>query len=328
MPRIQVFIPVFNRRDLVGAAVSSALAQDLPDYQVVVVDNCSTDGTWEYLQTLDDPRLQLHRNDTNLGLFGNFNRCGELATAAYVLFLCSDDRLSGGFLAQALASMESHGHVAMLSSRGRQVDGAGRTLGDTGSFLAGGVYGQQAIIGLWYWVTGFYGRNIFNYPSGILFRGEPLRRALPFRSSYGSVADIDLFLRVLDHGDLLVTEDVGCEILVHPGQIASDVRRSGDYIRELLDLIESRRDSLENRCILRLVQRQVGASVLAWNLRRIADGDFKAFGRADRFGVSGRDIVIGGLVRAWSLALEKLFNFRRPAPNRAAETPVGKSGQL
>src|SRR5450432_379001 len=95
-----IAIPVFNRRDLVHNALRSAIAQAVPNLEILVVDNCSTDGTWEALQAIRDPRLHLVRNDSNLGLFGNFNRCLELSRGEYVCLLGSDDDLTEGFLAR------------------------------------------------------------------------------------------------------------------------------------------------------------------------------------------------------------------------------------
>ena len=66
-----VAIPVYNRRDLVQRALQSVLTQDIDDLDILVVDNCSDDGTWEALTAYRDPRLRLVRNERNVGLFGN-----------------------------------------------------------------------------------------------------------------------------------------------------------------------------------------------------------------------------------------------------------------
>src|SRR5579885_2083954 len=91
-----IAIPVYNRAQLVRQALESALAQDLENTEILVIDNCSTDGTWETLHEYSDPRLRLVRNPTNVGLFGNLNRCLELAEGKYLRILCSDDRLLPG----------------------------------------------------------------------------------------------------------------------------------------------------------------------------------------------------------------------------------------
>ena len=118
-PTITIAIPVYNREHLVKKALESALRQPERDLEVLVVDNASTDGTWEVLSSFPDPRLRLVRNDRNLGLFGNFNRCIFLARGRYVVTLCSDDMLLDGFLAPARRLLDTHPEVGLVSSRGR-----------------------------------------------------------------------------------------------------------------------------------------------------------------------------------------------------------------
>ena len=148
--RTTVLLPVFNRKDLIEEAVRSALAQDVEGLEVFVVDNCSQDGTWEVLQQIMDPRVKILRNERNLGLFGNFNRCGLLATGDYALFLCSDDRLTPGFLSKAIAVMESHSEAVLLSSRGIAVDETGRRHRIANSFPPG-CYNGRSAAPAWFW---------------------------------------------------------------------------------------------------------------------------------------------------------------------------------
>ncbi len=94
-PLISVLIPNYNYAKYVGAAVESALAQTYPNVEVVVSDNCSTDGAWELLNERfgEHPRVRLNRNATNIGMARNFDRLLELARGEFVLCLSSDDFL-------------------------------------------------------------------------------------------------------------------------------------------------------------------------------------------------------------------------------------------
>ena len=94
-PLISVLIPNYNYRKYVAAAVDSALAQTYPNVEVVVSDNCSTDGAWELLNERygADPRVRLHQNETNIGMARNFDVLMELARGDYVMCLSSDDFL-------------------------------------------------------------------------------------------------------------------------------------------------------------------------------------------------------------------------------------------
>jgi glycosyltransferase involved in cell wall biosynthesis len=94
-PLISILIPNFNYVKYVATAVDSALAQSYPNVEVVVSDNCSTDGAWELLNSRygGDPRVRLYQNETNIGMARNFDRLLELARGRYVMCLSSDDFL-------------------------------------------------------------------------------------------------------------------------------------------------------------------------------------------------------------------------------------------
>ena len=264
--QISILIPVFNRRSLIERCLRSAFAQEVPGLEVIVVDNCSDDGTWEALQSFRDSRLTLHRNDSNLGLFGNFNRCGTFATGDYALFLCSDDCLTPGFLASAVREMQSEPGAVLLSSRGVTVDERGRRRTIANAFRPGR-YRGSSVVPAWFWYAFNYGSNPFNYPSGVLFRADALRACLPFRGELGAPADIDMFLRVLMHGDLLIRDQVGCEVLVHASQENRKAQASGALLRNQFDLVEAFHAELDAAGIYDRIRRQGACSVLAAMVR-------------------------------------------------------------
>jgi glycosyltransferase involved in cell wall biosynthesis len=93
MTSVSVCIPTFNYGRYIGRAVESVLAQTTRDFELLVVDNASTDETPDVLARFRDPRLRVHRNESNIGLFGNFRRCLELTSGELVKFLAADDWL-------------------------------------------------------------------------------------------------------------------------------------------------------------------------------------------------------------------------------------------
>jgi len=66
-PRVSVIIPTYNRERLVGRAIESVLGQTYDDFEVIVVDDASSDGTEAILRVYDDPRLRYLRHETNRG---------------------------------------------------------------------------------------------------------------------------------------------------------------------------------------------------------------------------------------------------------------------
>jgi glycosyltransferase involved in cell wall biosynthesis len=275
-PRLSICIPVFNRPDMVRVAIRSAVDQDIQDMEVVVVDNCSTDGTWEALQAFSDPRLRLFRNPQNLGLFGNFNRCLEEARGRYVRILCSDDRLLPGSLARELGLMEANRTAVLLSSLGWVVDQKARRLGQTGDHLPPGIYrGEKAIADI-LWVLSFYGYNPLNWPSGIMFSKEASLKVGRFDESIASTADVDYWLRLLRHGDLAVSPVWACEVVIHPGVESNRMFLEGHYMWGQFQVAEKCRDLLEEAGLYRGILDQLSARSVWLALKLLRMGKLRS----------------------------------------------------
>jgi glycosyltransferase involved in cell wall biosynthesis len=308
MPLCTVAIPVFNRPSLIRHAIDSAMAQDVDGLEVLVVDNCSTDNTWDVLQEYRDERLRLVRNSENLGLVGNMNRCLELASGRYLRFLCSDDRLVTGTLQSELDLMERHPEVVLLSGRNQLVDEEDRVQGTLGGHLGSGIYkgGEAGYALLWY--QAHYGYNPFNYPSGVLLRRDAAIKAGGFDKNLGVMLDLDYFLRVLRFGDLAIWDGMSAEILVHSNQEATVL---GDAVQmtDLFQITESYRDLLLEKGAYSRLRRQFAGISFGLAIRHMIRGRTAAgrshFKLLKRQGVSWPGMT-SGLLLVLSLRLLRM----------------------
>src|SRR5688572_2890462 len=91
VPRVSVVIPVFNRPLAVLQAIESVLAQTVQDFELIVVDDGSDDGTPDTLAGLTDPRIRIVRHPQRRGGSAARNTGIRAAAADYVAFLDSDD---------------------------------------------------------------------------------------------------------------------------------------------------------------------------------------------------------------------------------------------
>jgi len=109
-PKVSICIPVYNGRKFIDETIHSVRAQTETDFELLVQDNCSTDGTWDYLEDfrLREPRLRPERNSRNLGMAGNWNAVIERAQGDYVLLLSADDLLEPTFLEECLNAFKAH----------------------------------------------------------------------------------------------------------------------------------------------------------------------------------------------------------------------------
>jgi hypothetical protein len=236
---------VYNREKLLPAAIESALRQEGDDIEILVIDNCSTDRSWEVANSFANPRLRLVRNDTNLGLFGNFNRCLELARGAYIRILGSDDRLVPGCIRHEVEVMARHPNVSLLSTRAWAVDESYNRTRVMADLLAPGEYRGEEMIGATLWMLSHYNGTPLNLPSGILLRASSAARAGRFHTGMRLLGDVDYWLKMMTAGDVLILDRFGCEIMEHSGQETFHLNRNGYYTTELLMLV--RRWSAELR---------------------------------------------------------------------------------
>ena len=124
MPKVSIVIPVFNRERLIPRTIRSCLVQTEPDFEIVVVDDGSTDGSREAVRRFDDPRLRLFTQPQNMGAATARNRGAAEARADWVMFVDSDDELVPEALAIIVEKIEESGSdVAALWFRCRLDDG-------------------------------------------------------------------------------------------------------------------------------------------------------------------------------------------------------------
>ena len=92
-PKVSILIPVFNRKQYITECIQSALNQVFTDFEIVVVDNASDDGTWDICQKFAalDLRVRIFRNEVNIGPVRNWIRCAQEAKGVFSKILFSDD---------------------------------------------------------------------------------------------------------------------------------------------------------------------------------------------------------------------------------------------
>lgn len=102
---LSVIIPTYNRKHLIGRTIDSILLQNRTDFELIIVDDGSTDGTMEFLQNYQDERIRIFQK-TNGGVSSARNLGLENARGEYVTFIDSDDWISQGFFEDALGAFE------------------------------------------------------------------------------------------------------------------------------------------------------------------------------------------------------------------------------
>lgn len=126
--KVSVCIPTYNTARYIGETIESVLRQTFDDYELVVCDNASIDGTEEICRKFDDPRFRYEKFDEFIGQAENWNRALGLASGELVILLHSDDVLLPEFLEKAVAVFDENEDVGMVHCAVRHVDENGNPL--------------------------------------------------------------------------------------------------------------------------------------------------------------------------------------------------------
>jgi glycosyltransferase involved in cell wall biosynthesis len=118
-PLVSVLIPAYNAEAHLAEAIESVLAQRFTDWELIIVDDASTDRTGEIARSYaDGARIRYFRNEHNLSKWANHNRCAELAHGKYLKFLHADDLLYPHCLALMTGMMQRYPEAALGVSGG------------------------------------------------------------------------------------------------------------------------------------------------------------------------------------------------------------------
>lgn len=214
-PKISVLVPTYNYADFLPEAIESVLAQDFKDYELLIVDDRSSDNTSEVVNPylVNDERIRFEVNTVNLGMVENWNYCLRQARGEYIKYIFGDDKLSTPWALGKMAAMLDSNSGAMLAVSARKVVDENSKWIDTWNNMAKeGLYrGRSAIIRC----LG-RGQNLIGEPSAVLFRKAQGIRG--FNSAYRQIVDLEMWFHLCEQGDLIYTREPLCCFRKHGRQ--------------------------------------------------------------------------------------------------------------
>lgn len=115
-PKISVCVPVYNAAPFIADTIASVLRQDMDDFELLLLDDASTDDSGVIIKNFDDRRIRLFRHDYNQGIAASRNFLVEQARGEYIAVLDNDDICLPDRLRLQAAFLDSHPDIAMVGS--------------------------------------------------------------------------------------------------------------------------------------------------------------------------------------------------------------------
>ena len=301
-PRVSVLLTAYNREVYIASSIESVLAQTFEDFELVVVDDCSQDGTVEIARCYErrDARIRVVVNPHNLGDYGNRNRAAQLARGTLLKYHDSDDLMYRHCLDVMVSMLMSEPRAGFGLSSGWCWPG-----GPCPMLLTPRMSYQRE----------FFGGGLFMCgPSGAIFRTEVFRELGGF-VDHGAPSDYIFWLRACARVNILLLPADLFWYRVHPSQEFQSARAQREYARvfgaswQALDAPD---------CPLTPEEREQARRNRVYHLAKRTAQDFR---RARWTLVHTRLRTSGLSLRDW------LTYLRPPRRDQLAGTPVDAKGE-
>jgi len=204
-PLVSVLMTVYNRQEYVAEAIESVLDSTFMDFELIIVDDGSTDRSLEIARryACADRRVRLYANEANLGDYPNRKKAASYARGKYLKYIDSDDKIYDSGLEYCVEQMEKEPHAAV---------GVG-VMPDVGMPETACCSPEKTIH------DHFFGRGYLGIsPTGCIYRKDKFEEVQGFDVKAGVFADADLHIRLAARYPVLLMQRPFFYYRRHPGQ--------------------------------------------------------------------------------------------------------------
>lgn len=219
---ISIILPVYNGIKFLSQSVQSVLLQDFNDFEFLIIDDCSTDGSWEYLKSLQDIRIKLYRNTTNKGLFFNLNFLIENSSSTLIKLWSQDDVMYRNCAGEIINFHREHPYIGFSYSQRDYIDENGHNItvtkiDDTPTIISTELHAKIAFF------TGSIAGNISN----VTINKTALEQVGLFDEHMKISGDFDMWVRLAKNHETGFIKKKLVRLREHKGQLS---RQASSYV--------------------------------------------------------------------------------------------------
>ncbi len=234
LAEISILTPVWNGLPYIKECVDSVMSQSFQDWELIISDNGSTDGTREYLDSLIDPRIKIFKQEKNLGISGNLNFLISEATSSHAYILCADDYFLPGALQNVISEWRNApSETAFIGFNWKQVlnhDVLGRFSYDILPKKLNPEYGKLA-----FFLFGNLPGNLSNVSANV----ELLRNAGGFSLNYRFACDFEIWAKLARINVMILSDSETAFVRRHPGAASNYLNKQGQLFAEHITIYET-----------------------------------------------------------------------------------------
>jgi glycosyltransferase involved in cell wall biosynthesis len=230
MPRVSVILTSFNHEKYIGEAIESVLNQTFVDFELIIWDDASSDGSWAIIKSYSDRRIRAFRNDENQrAIFGILKAIFEVATGDYIAMHHSDDVWASNKLETQVAYLDSHPEIGAVFSDALAI-------GEDGSALADAEHPYFNIFNQrnktrFEWLRFFFSHgNALCHPS-LLIRKGCYADCGAYRQGFGQLGDLDMWMRLCLKYEIHVVQEKLVRFRVRDNEANASGNRPATRIR-------------------------------------------------------------------------------------------------
>lgn len=216
MPRVSVIMPSYNHEKYVAEAVQSVLDQDYDDFELVITDDGSTDGTVDVIKGFSDPRVKLFVFEENRGAGPAARKCLDEARGEYVAVLSSDDAFLPGKLERQVRFLDEHPGVAAAFGYAKIIGEEGEEFEDEDHFYYN-IFRQPNRTRHEWLRRFFFKGNCLCHPSALI-RRKLYDEIGYYDERYHQLPDFDFWVRTCLRHDIHVLPEELIKFRVRAGE--------------------------------------------------------------------------------------------------------------
>ncbi|MCW3079597.1 glycosyltransferase [Segetibacter sp.] len=228
---ISVILPVYNGGEYLMLSVQSVLEQSVDDFEFLILDDCSTDGSWNYINSIGDPRVSVFKNDKNSGLFFNLNFLIKKSKSRLIKLWSQDDIMYKNCLETVIEFHQKYPEIGFSYSGRDIIDRKGEIIrrndeDKTPEIISTDLHALIAFF------TGSIAGNIAN----VCLNSTALDKIGLFKEDMKISADFDMWVRLAKYYSTGFIRDSLIQLRDHTGQLSRNESLLINHVREDLQI--------------------------------------------------------------------------------------------